>query len=314
MKPVLKLLPLAVAASLCAPPYLHGQEGANRQKDANETASKLGAGYKAAFDNGNASALADLFSGNAHFTVSDGQVVTGRSEIKDLAEAYFKGASNPTIEIAVESARFLSEGVLLEKGVTTVSAAGSDPRSNRYSLTYVRNDGIWQIAELHEFPLSVEDPAVSALSSLDWIIGLWKVSTEGIEAETEATWTLGGKFITRNTWVAQEGADPFVSVEVIGYDPAESQIRSWTFDNEGGFGQSTWRRDENKWIVQSQATLPEGGQSSSQHIVTIVDENTIGQQTINRVLDGEALPNRDRIEIVRVIADDAASSNTTSGN
>ena len=125
---------------------------------------------------------------------------------------------------------------------------------------------------------------------------------ELIDAETEATWTLNGHFITPTTRIARGDEDAFVSVEVIGYDPVADQIQSWVVDNEGGFGSNLWRRDGNKWLVRSKATSPDGGQSSSQHILTVLDEKRFGLETINRILDGEALPNRDQIEIVRMVA------------
>ncbi len=153
----------------------------------------------------------------------------------------------------VESSRFLTPDVIVEKGLASVSGT-DEPDTTRYTATQIKQDGKWLIAELEETTLPSADPAAEALSSLEWIIGKWKVSSEGINAESEAIWTLDGHFITRTTRIAQEDGESFVSVEVIGYDPVEEEIQSWIIDNEGGFGSNLWRRDGNKWLVRSQAT------------------------------------------------------------
>ena len=223
----------------------------------------------------------------------------GETAIAAQTKAFFASTPGAKLEIMVESSRFLTPEVILEKGFATVSDADGT-ETTQYTATQVKKDGKWLLAELQESTLPSDDPAADALSSLEWMIGKWKVGTAGIDAETEATWALDGHFITRTTRIARESGEPFVSVEVIGYDPVAAQIQSWVIDNEGGFGSNLWRRDGNQWLVRSKATAPDGGQSSSQHILTVLDESRFGLETINRILDGEALPNRDQIEIVRV--------------
>ena len=44
--------------------------------------------------------------------------------------------------------------------------------------------------------------------------------------------------------------------EVIGWDPAKQQIRSWIFDSNGGFGESTWAYDGEHWLIKAANVLP----------------------------------------------------------
>ena len=271
-----------------------------QETDAEKLALELGAKYVAAFEKGDADALGALYAEDAQYTVDDGETVTGRNEIRARSEGLFEETETRELLIVPDSARFVTENVMVEKGVAVVSLDGAAGEATRYSVTYVKKADGWLIADIQEASLPAPDPAAESLSTLSWMIGKWKVDSESIDAEMTAEWTLGGRFLSRTTRIRGGDEEEFVSVEVIGYDPVRGQLRSWIFDNEGGFGQGMWRADEGKWLIQITATMPEGGQSSSEHVVTLLDEDTAEMETINRILDGEALPNRDPLKVVRV--------------
>ena len=273
---------------------------ASPEEPAMTAAAAQAAAYKAAFEKGDAAALAALFTEDAQYSIDSGETISGRASIQERAAGYFEGMAGAKIDLRISSARMLTPDVFVEKGAATVTGGDRAPETTLYTATQVKKGDKWLIAELHETSQAPPDPAAEALLSLDWLIGNWKVDKEGIDAKMEATWVLDGRFIMRTTTVEQEDETPFTSVEVIGYDPTQTRIHSWVFDNEGGFGSGTWRRDGNKWLIRSRATSPSGQLSSSQHIVTVIDEKTWGLTSINRVIDGEALPNRDLIKIVRI--------------
>jgi hypothetical protein len=99
--------------------------------------------------------------------------------------------------------------------------------------------------------------------------------------------------------IARDEDDTMEATEVIGYDPVAGQVRSWIFDSDGGFGEGLWRREGNKWLIAFRATSPDGTTSSAEHVLTFVDEQKFTWESINRQSDGEALPNIDKIEVVR---------------
>ncbi len=88
-------------------------------------------------------------------------------------------------------------------------------------------------------------------------------------------------------------------MQLIGWDPAAKQIRSWVFDSDGGFGQGTWTRKDNRWSNQQSGVLPDGRKSSSVNIFTYLDDDTFTLQSINRMVDGELLPNIDEVKITK---------------
>jgi uncharacterized protein (TIGR02246 family) len=267
---------------------------------ANALADKLGTMYEAAFEKGDAKAIASLFTEDAQYTLDDGAVISGRKEIQARAGDYFESSKSRSLDLAVGSARFLADNVLIEKGSASTTTDRDQPETSQYTVTYAKVGERWLIAELVEaFEPDEANPGDEALSTLGWMIGNWKAETEGADATMETSWILEGKFISRTTRINRREGDSFVAVEVIGYDPVQGKIRSWTFDNEGGFGTGAWNQDGNKWLVRSMATGPDGGSSSSDHILTVTSADRFGLESTNRVLDGEVLPNRDRIDIVR---------------
>ncbi len=287
--------------------FIGAPSAARAAEDPLEIALASSAAYSAAFEKRDASAVAALYSEDAQYVTDSGETISGRAAIQERSKAFLSANPDARIAISVDSVRFLTPDVLVEKGYAIITGAG-EPETTRYTATHIRQKGGWIIAELDETILPPADPGTEALSSLDWIIGSWKSETKGVAAETEANWSLDGRFITRTTKEPRGGEDPFVTVEVIGYDPIKGRIRSWFFDAEGGFGEGTWRQDGDKWLLVTRATLPSGGQASSEVVITVMEEGRIGIESINRVLDGELLPNWDRIIAVRTSKESKASS------
>lgn len=274
---------------------------ARADEAAEAISEKSAARYLEAWKSGDAAAVAALYAEGAEYTTDDGTLVAGREAIEERTAAALAALEGAELAIETESARFLTPEVIAENGYASVTLDG-ETTSTMYNLTLVKDGEDWLIAEVHESPVpDLEvDLSAEALTRLDWIIGDWKVQTEeNDEAATlNAKWVLDGSYIARTITIPGEEAD-FVSVEMIGYDPVEDRIRSWVFDSEGGFGEATWKGEEGSWVIQVRATGPDGGVSSGDFELEIVDENTLSLKTTNRVLDGEVLPNREPITLTR---------------
>jgi len=271
----------------------------NSASEAGKLAQAQADKYSAAFDKADAKSLGDLYAEDVQYTTEQGALISGRKAVVDGLAKYFAKNKGAKLELATESARLLTPDVLVEKGLSTLVSATGNRESTRYAVTYVKKDEAWLITEIGETALPEADAATQALGELAWMVGTWKDNSPGITIETHAAWTKQNHFLRRSFSVTREGQNTIDGTEVIGYDPVKGHLRSWVFDSEGGFGEGAWVQEGNKWLVNTKATGPDGSQSSSQHIITKIDDNKYTWESINRVRDGEVLPNLDKIEVVR---------------
>lgn len=262
--------------------------------DAEKTSKAQAAAYVTAFNKAEAKAIAAMYAEDAQYTNDDGETVVGRAAVRENLEKYFAKNKGVKLEVQIESARFLTPDVLIEKGLATIA-----DETTRYVCNYVRKDGAWLISELNETTLPPANAGALALDELSWLVGSWKDNAPGVKVATSVAWTKNRHFIRRSVTVTREGEEEMEATEVIGYDPVAGGVRSWVFDSEGGFGEGTWTRDENKWLIAFKNTAPDGSTSSAQHVITYLDEKKYTWESISRQRDGEVLPNLDKIEVVR---------------
>ncbi len=257
--------------------------------------------YEEAFGKGDAKTLAAFFAEDAEYTSEDGSVFKGRAEIKQAIQSSLRATPGAKLAIHVDTVRVLASGVVLEKGWTTVTAKDGDSDSGQYTVIYVKKGDQWEISQLVESPLP-HVPPHDRLSELAWLIGDWEDSDKASEVRVHSQyiWARGGNFITRNLTVKRGDDTVLEGWQIIGWDPVEERIHSWTFDGEGGFSQGLWTRDGNRWLVRESGVNPDGGRITADETYTKLSEDRISWQSNNRTLDGEPQPSIDRVEIVRV--------------
>ena len=127
------------------------------------------------------------------YTTDDGAIISGRAAVADGLAKYFSKNHGATLQLAAESARFLTPEVLVEKGVSTVASGARNRESTRYTVTYVNRENAWLIAEIEEAALPpVEPQPLRRSGELEWMVGSWKDNSPGITVETHAAWTKKG--------------------------------------------------------------------------------------------------------------------------
>jgi hypothetical protein len=165
----------------------------------------------------------------------------------------------------------------------------------------IKRDGTWYVDRVTEEEPPLPPPThYEQLKELEWMIGSWIDDNDpGVSIQTDCEWTKNQNFITRSFAVVVGAEIDMSGMQIIGWDPAENVIRSWVFDSDGGFGSGTWTKKENRWVIQTTGTLPDGGKSTATNIMTRIDDNSFTWQSINRGVDGELLPNVAEVVIVR---------------
>ena len=189
--------------------------------------------------------------------------------------------------------------IAVEKGVARVLAPGMEPDETVYTALYVKSERGWLLDRINESAPQVVLSNYEQLKDLEWMVGTWVDQDDEATIETSVKWTKNQNFLSRSFRVSVPGEPDLSGIQLIGWDPANQEIRSWVFDSDGGFGNATWKKKDNKWIVNAAATLPDGRKSSAVRIITMVDDNTVTWQVTGRSLDGEILPNISPIKLTR---------------
>jgi uncharacterized protein (TIGR02246 family) len=263
-----------------------------------------------AYNARDAKALAALWSPRAIYADPDtGQEVIGRENL----EKYFAEtlADNDTkLQVDVTSVDFVSPNVAIERGVAHVISSDGAVEDSTYSAVHVRQGDQWLLDRVNEQGV-VKPPKSNYdhLKELEWMIGSWIDEDDNVTIQTDVDWTKNKNFITRSFSATIGEQVDMSGMQIIGWDPAAKEIRSWVFDSDGGFGDGKWRKaDDGRWIIQYSGTLPDGGKMSGNNIMTHIDDNSYGWESINRQIDGQILPNIDEVIIVR--ADAAADADS----
>jgi hypothetical protein len=86
----------------------------------------------------------------------------------------------------------------------------------------------------------------------------------------------------------------------IGWDAVDKRIRSWSFYSRGGFGEATWTKDGDKWVLTTTARTADGKKASVTNIVTKTDDDHVTWQMTRLTVDGESMPDPKPVKMKRV--------------
>lgn len=256
--------------------------------------------YVAAFNGGQAKALAAMWSPDAVYTNPiSGEQVVGREAIEQQFATIFAANKDATLSAKTNAIQFISPGVAVEYGTATVTVPDRAPEETEYSAVYVKHDGSWLLDRVTEEEIPVVTSNYNHLQDLEWMIGTWVDRDDQASVVTTCQWTANRNFITRMFSLTVRDRIAVSGMQLIGWDPASQQIRSWVFDSDGGFGEGVWSKKGDVWHIQTIGTAPDGSKSSSVNILTYVDDNTLTWQSVNRMAGGELLPNVNEVVVVR---------------
>ncbi len=268
--------------------------------DATAAIRKMVKSYVAAFDAKDAKALAAHWSPDGvYISRLDGSAISGRNALEQEFAAQFEEGKNTKLEVTTESIDFISPNVALEQGTATVITPDAKPSLSSYSVVHVKRDGKWLIDRVSEEEVAEPASHFQQLEDLEWMIGEWIDQEGGNVIKTECKWTRNRNFITRTFTATVGDRIDLTGIQFVGWDAARKQIRSWVFDSEGGWAEGVWTKSGERWLVQSTATMPDGRRGSSTSILKPTDDGSFSWQKVNRVVDGEILPNIDEVVIVR---------------
>jgi hypothetical protein len=154
-------------------------------------------------------------------------------------------------------------------------------------------------AEVQEDARVDDAQPTSPLDQLDWMVGQWIDRGDEATVVTNCSWTRNRSFLSRTFRVTINEDVTLEGTQVVGWDPVENRIRSWTFDSDGGFGKGRWIQDGNRWLVKTSYVLASGERASALNIFTYVDQDTFRWRSIGREIAGELQPSIPEVTVVR---------------
>lgn len=254
--------------------------------------------YVAAYNRGDAPAVAAHWSETGQWISPAGDRVQGRAAIQEELRAMFDQGQGGKVEVSDVQVRLLSADVAMEEGVARVTQPGEVPSTSRYLALHVKKQGQWQLDCIREAETPSETPARDNLKQLEWLVGDWV--DEGNEAVVEHScrWSEDGHYLLGSFTLRLEGR-PAMTVSVrIGWDPLRRQIRSWVFDTEGGFAEGLWTGLGDRWVVKMTGVRPDGVAASATQVYQLLRRDAFRVTSLDRIVGDEEEPDQS-VTVVR---------------
>ena len=283
-------------------------EGRDRQREAGKPAPERSADEKAiretaeafekAYNAKDAKAIAALFTAEGQIEDKDGDVSVGREAIEKVFADIFKEAPKKTIDVTVESIRFIGPDLAVEEGSTKeIFEPGEPPENDRYTVLHVKRDGKWMMALAKD----EEGPPPSGheqLRPLSWLVGDWVDDGGSTVVVSSCRWSDDKNFLLQEFKLRMNGREAMNVSQRIGWDPVTKSIHSWVFDSEGGYGESVWTRDDEGWIIKATGVRPDGTTASATNSLTPTGKDGYIWRSTDRIHGDEVQPPTE-VKVVR---------------
>lgn len=234
--------------------------------------------------------LAGLFATDARMVFQDGTEVNGTAQIEQAFADEFAERSQAAVSVDVDSIRFLTPDVAVEEGMTSLFPDGETLTSQgRYTVLHLKKDGRWTMQSVRV----VEEESVSAygaLQPLEWLVGEWVDEGRDELVETKFRWDENKTYLLEEFQIVQDGKVVIKGTQRIGWDPQAKQIRSWTFDDAGGFGDATWTPVGEMWVCKVKGIDADGTSVSATRTLSRATSERVIWRATERLAGNEQLP------------------------
>jgi len=277
---------------------------AGEAKDASPDEGALQARSKAmiaAFNRGDAKALAEFWTPHGDYMDELGHLYKGRKAIAESFEKLFAAGKGAKLRIHRTAYRLVRPDLAIGDGIFEVLPPdGGPPTAARYTAVQVKQNGQWFMESVRE-AVATAPNSVEKLEELAWLIGAWAdEGSKGALAHLSFSWAENQNFIVMSYATTIKDVPVAGGTQWIAWDAAAKHIRSFAFDSSGSLSESVWTREGNKSASKTRTTLRDGKIVSATNIITRVDPDHVTWQSTNRSVDGQALPDTPEVKLQRV--------------
>ena len=258
------------------------------------------AAFAKAYTAGDAKALAGYLADDLVLIDPEGAETRGKTAVADMYTAAFQANPGLKLETRVAEIRFITPDVARVEGQSRLSSASDASDFTRFSSLMVRKNGKWLAAEIREFTAPAEDVTpYERLRELEWMVGHWVDDSGNNKVEADVRWADNNSYLIRTYSTRIQGEKQTSGTMFIGWDPQTGQIKSWTFDSEGGHGEGYWTRaGDTVWAVKAQGVTRDGRPNSATLIHTILNKDSVRTNATDRIIGGQLAP--DIVDVVMV--------------
>jgi uncharacterized protein (TIGR02246 family) len=258
--------------------------------------------FIAAFNRGDAKAVASFWTADGDYIDQSGRKYKGRAALEKLYEKVFAANKGAKLTIHVSSLKQLAPDVVLEEGTNEVTPAdGGPPTAGAFSAVAVKKDGEWYFQSVRE---TIVHPPSNAehFDDLEWLIGEWTGDTDKAQSGTASfSWSDNRNFMVCSFALTLKGIPVVGGTQWIAWDAVDKQIRSYSFYSNGGIGEAVWTKgDGNQWSIKVAAKTADGKKVSVTNILTRVDADHATWQPTQLTVDGKAVPDTELVKFKRV--------------
>ena len=271
------------------------------QQQAAEKEIRAGAqAFVAAFDKGDATALAALWTADGIYVNEDGVRFQGRKSIQQEYETLFQSIPDVRLQMEVDSIRLINADTAIEEGRAAISPQppGAVRVMSRYTAVHVRQDDRWLMADVRDTRVELP-PDPGPLEDLQWLVGTWSVANKDAQVEVNCRWIQNQQFLERTHAVTESGKETSGGLEIIGVDPSTGRITSWSFTSDGGHAVGIWAPRENGWTIQSIGVMKDGTPTSATYFLSRKDNDTLLWKSGDRTVGDALLPDSDEVTLKR---------------
>lgn len=254
--------------------------------------------FVAAFNKGDAKAVAAHWTEDGDYSDESGRTFSGREAIEQEYANFFAANQGVQIKVIVDSIKMLGDNAAIEDGRAYLEPGPGAPAISKYTAAHVRVGDQWLMASVRDSRIEIPS-AYKHVEDLEWLIGTWTADEHGTKTVSVCRWIANKSFVERTYTMTNHDGTTATGLQLIGWNPQGGHLQSWNFSPDGGHAVGVWTPREDGWETEVRGVNHDGTRSSATNRLRRLDDNAYVWQSTNRTSGGQSLPDSDEVVLRR---------------
>lgn len=247
-------------------------------------------------------AVSSFWTKDAEFIVPlTGEEIEGKEKIAQYLQKRMKELKDRQLKFVfhLKTIDFPERDVVIVQGIADILGKDGLIQRNARKIELIEESGQWYIDSVSEVELPPPPPLYEHLKELEWLVGSWKDKDKNVVISFTTYWDKYKNFLIQRFAMEVYGVTAMEGMQIIGWDSIEKTIHSWVYDSDGGYGIGLWKKKGDSWQVKMNYTLSDGTKGSATNIYTKINDTNYSFSSVDRIIDGQALPNIEPVTVVK---------------